>query len=60
MWDLLEPVRAPFVRDDLQAFLFRVICRRPDKDVGFDVVGIIEGVEESLCRSDLWIWVSLP
>jgi hypothetical protein len=47
------------VRDDLQTFLFGVIRRGTDKDVGFNVVGVIEGVEESLRRSDLWIWVAL-
>jgi hypothetical protein len=47
------------VRDDLQTFLFGVIRRGTDKDVSFNVVGVIEGVEESLRRSDLWIWVAL-
>lgn len=48
------------MNDHLQAFLFGVICRGADEDVGFDVVGLIESVEESLCRSDVWIWVAFP
>lgn len=58
--DLLQPSRTPNVFDLADAPSFGYLSGSADDDVGFDVVGIVEGLQEGFGRVHFGIGMILP